>query len=90
MAIRIAAVDDELPKIIQRLHTVQISHRPAREVIENWDNPNTLFYCDPPFLHSTRASTKVYGVETTDKDQKDLAKTLRACQGKGPGVGRSL
>jgi DNA adenine methylase len=38
----------------QRLRDVQIHNRDALEVIEIFDTPETLFYLDPPYEHSTR------------------------------------
>jgi DNA adenine methylase len=79
----LSAIDDELPQIVERLRTVQIVCRPAVEVIRTWDGPETLFYCDPPYLHSTRkeGSRSVYGCEMSDDDHRELADVLRACQG---------
>lgn len=31
--------------------------RPAQEDTRAQDGPGTLLYCDPPYLHSTRAPT---------------------------------
>jgi DNA adenine methylase len=80
----LSAIEEELPRIIQRLRTVQIICRPALDVIIRYDSPDTLFYCDPPYLPETRAvgSRNVYGVEMTEADHHDLAATLRQCQGK--------
>jgi DNA adenine methylase len=78
----LSSIDDELPWIIERLRTVQILHRPALEVIRNWDSADTLVYCDPPYLLETRSpgSRDVYGVEMSEQDHRDLAGVLRACQ----------
>ena len=80
----LSSIDDELPRIIERLRTVQILRRPALDVIRNWDGPDTLFYCDPPYLPETRASgsREVYGVEMSEQDHRDLAAVLCTCQGK--------
>lgn len=42
----LGAVED-LPEIALRLLRVQIENRPALEVIQLYDSPSTLFYCDP-------------------------------------------
>jgi DNA adenine methylase len=80
----LSAIDDELPRIIDRIRRVQIMGRPALEVIRTWDAPATLFYCDPPYLHETRhaGSRDVYGVEMTEADHRELAATLGRVQGK--------
>src|SRR5881296_2890213 len=54
---------DALPDIALRLLRVQIENRPAIEVIGLYDSPGTLFYCDPPYVHSSRGDRKAYGFE---------------------------
>jgi DNA adenine methylase len=80
----LSTIDEEMPKIIERLRKVQILCRPAIDLIKGWDGPTTLFYCDPPYLAETRdrRTTDVYGVEMSDEEHKELAEALRACQGK--------
>ncbi|HEX4794018.1 MAG TPA: DNA adenine methylase [Humisphaera sp.] len=80
----LSAIDENLPKIIQRLRTVQIISRPAIDVIQKWDGPDTLIYCDPPYVHDTRAagSHEVYGVELTAEDHRQLAQVLNASKSK--------
>lgn len=78
----LSAIDDELPKIIERLRRVQIVCRDAVEVIQKWDSAETLFYCDPPYVHTARKSISVYQHEMTDDDHRRLAEVLRNCQGK--------
>lgn len=80
----LSAIDEQLPLIVERLRSVQILCRPAIEVIQTWDSPDTLCYCDPPYVHSTRekGSRSTYGVEMTDEDHRKLAEVLRSCQSK--------
>jgi DNA adenine methylase len=70
-----------LPEIADRLLRVQIENRPALEAIELYDSSETLFYCDPPYIHETRGDSKAYGHEMTDKDHEGLAKVLNKSQG---------
>lgn len=72
---------DQLPEIALRLLRVQFENRPAEEVINLYDGPNTLFYCDPPYVHSTRGDTKAYGFEMTDSAHQSLARALSRCTG---------
>lgn len=69
----------------ERLRGVVIDHRPATEVIEKHDTPNTLFYCDPPYCHVTRAGfvkrKHSYRYEMTDDDHRELAEVLREVKG---------
>lgn len=80
----LSMIDDELPRIIERLRTVQILQRSAVDVIRTWDSPETLVYCDPPYLHSTRQSNSrnVFGCEMSDSDHRELAGVLNHCKGK--------
>ncbi len=71
-----------LPEIAQRLQRVQIENAPAIEVIQRYDTPNTVFYVDPPYVHSARGDAAAYGYEMTDKDHGSLAKVLRTVRGR--------
>ncbi|MGQ0603205.1 MAG: DNA adenine methylase [Anaerolineales bacterium] len=72
---------EDLPKIAERLLRVQIENRPAIEVIQLYDSPTTLFYCDPPYVHLTRGDNNAYGYEMTDNEHRLLATVLNATQG---------
>ncbi len=71
---------DALRKTIERLTGVVIENKPAVELIERWDAPDTLFYCDPPYVHGTRMmnshSKKRYTQEMSDDDHRALAAVL--------------
>ena len=54
----------------------------AVKVIRQQDGPKTLFYCDPPYLHGTRASTGDYQYEMTEEDHVELLETLAGIRGK--------
>ena len=71
-----------LGDIASRLMRVQIENRPALDVIRLYDNPNTLFYCDPPYLHDTRGDNAAYGYEMVDSEHIDLSAALNRCEGK--------
>ncbi len=70
-----------LPQIVQRLQRVQIENAPAEEVIQRYDSPETLFYCDPPYPHEARGDSKAYGYEMTDREHEELAALLRSLKG---------
>lgn len=70
-----------LAEISERLLRVQIENRPALEIIRIYDSPDTLFYCDPPYVHSTRGDNKAYHSEMTDEDHRDLASALNQIEG---------
>lgn len=71
-----------LPEIAQRLLRVQIENRPAVDVIRLYDSPKTLFYCDPPYMHSTRGDSRAYRHEMTDDQHRELADVLNHVKGK--------
>ena len=73
---------EDLPQIAERLLRVQIENRPATEIIRLYDDKSTLFYCDPPYVHSTRGDHKAYGFEMDDKAHRNLAAVLHKCVGK--------
>ena len=70
-----------LPEIAQRLLRVQIENRPAVDIIKLYDSPDTLFYCDPPYVHATRGDAKAYRFEMSDAQHRDLADVLNSVQG---------
>ena len=77
----LSSIDEVLPLVVKRLRQVQIVCRPAVEVIRTWDSPTTLFYCDPPYVHSTRESCDVYSHEMTVTDHRELASCLHEAKG---------
>jgi DNA adenine methylase len=72
----------QLPEIAERLIRVQIENRPAVDVIRLYDSRTTLFYCDPPYIHSTRGDSKAYKHEMTDVQHRELAEVLNSVKGK--------
>jgi len=73
---------EALPEIAERLLRVQIENRHAVDVIELYDSPGTLFYCDPPYVHVTRGDCNAYGTEMSDEDHRELAAVLNSTVGR--------
>lgn len=74
---------DGLAEIHSRLRRVEIWNRPALEVIRELDSADTLFYLDPPYLHSTRSSKGEYGPhEMNELDHAELLSDLDGIEGK--------
>ncbi len=69
-------------EVAQRLLRVQIENKPAIQVIQRFDTPETLFYCDPPYVHQSRSDTKAYAFEMSDAEHRELAAVLHNVQGK--------
>ena len=76
----LGAVED-LPEVAERILRVQIENRPAIDVIRLYDSKETLFYCDPPYVHSTRGDSNAYKFEMNDTQHRELADVLNSVQG---------
>jgi len=75
---------DCLRQIIQRLRGVVIECRDAVECMRQHDSPQTLYYVDPPYVHSTRqlrTRSPAYRYEMTDEQHEKLAGNLRDLAG---------
>lgn len=72
----------DLPDIAARLLRVQIENRPAIEVVKLYDDKQTLFYCDPPYVHESRGDKKAYRFEMSDQEHRSLAQTLNQIKGR--------
>ena len=71
-----------MDRISRRLKGVRIHNRDAIEVIRRYDSPDTLFYVDPPYVHSTRSQSVAYEVELQDSYHEQLAEALHGVDGK--------
>lgn len=67
--------------VTNRVKDIQIENRSAIDVIKCYDTENTLFYCDPPYVLSTR-SGKDYEFEMTDEEHTHLSELLHQVKGK--------
>ena len=78
-----ARFPDRIAAIGQRLAGVLIEQRPAIEVMQAHDTPDTLHFVDPPYMHGTRTigSNRYYRHEMTDADHQQLLATLKTLQG---------
>jgi DNA adenine methylase len=73
---------DGLPAVHDRLRQVAIRNKSFRVFIPSQDTPETLFYCDPPYLPETRTARDVYHHEMSETDHRELLDLLRSVQGK--------
>lgn len=71
-----------LPTVHARLKRVVILNRDALDVIRGQDGSRTLFYLDPPYLHSTRATTGEYAHEMDEPAHEQLLAALGGLQGR--------
>lgn len=74
---------DHVRHFAERLRGVIIENRDYRKVIAQQDGPDTLFYCDPPYVRSTRtgANRHEYEHEMSDSDHVVFAECVRELQG---------
>lgn len=71
-----------LEYIATRLLRVQIESRTALDVIARYDSSETLFYCDPPYVHESRGDSNAYAYEMTDDEHCELAEVLHSAKGR--------
>lgn len=65
----------------ERLRDVLIEHEDFRVVIDRYDRPGALLYCDPPYVDH-EDPYKGEGAGFTEADHRDLAELLNKAQGK--------
>lgn len=70
-------IENDLAEAHFRLANVQLEHLPWQKVVEKYDRPHTLFYCDPPYWE-----TEGYGVEFPWSEYEQLAAAAKAITGK--------
>lgn len=75
-ASRYTGAIERLPQIHARLASVQIERRDFRELFPVFVSPQTLIYCDPPYLYETRTGTGMYEHEMSREDHRDLLNLL--------------
>jgi DNA adenine methylase len=71
---------DSLPVIHERFKNVQIECADWRDVMSRYDSPETLFYCDPPYVPETRVAG-TYRHELTQADHRELTAFLLSVRG---------
>lgn len=76
-----ANVPDAIRATMRRLKNVEIEAMPALALIERYKTPDTLIYCDPPYVLSTRAHKKIYAHEMSDAEHLTLLDALDAHPG---------
>jgi len=72
---------ENLERVRNRLKNVQVDNIDAIACIQYWDSPDTLFYLDPPYIHDTRKSKKVYHHEADNDHHRQLVDTLLTIKG---------
>lgn len=76
---------DHINSFVERLQGVVIENRDYKDVIKQHDSKETLFYVDPPYLHSTRNMSRnnsAYHHELTNEQHVELSELLKSVKGK--------
>lgn len=77
---RCATMWNDLPEIItsccERLKDAQIENTDAFTLIERYNDPKTLIYCDPPYLDSLRKK-KIYANELSTAEHETLLRLIK-------------
>ena len=68
--------------LAKRFRLVQIENDLAVNVISRFDQPRTLFYVDPPYVHDTRFNPDGYEVEMNELEHEELLKLLLGVSGR--------
>ncbi|QDU29458.1 DNA adenine methylase [Anatilimnocola aggregata] len=75
-------VTETLGHIAKRFREVVIECLPWQKIIEKYDDPSTLIYADPPYLHETRVEKRLYRHEMSRTDHAELLRRLVRSQSK--------
>lgn len=75
-------IDGRLADVAVRLREVEIENVDALDLLSRWDRPGTAVYLDPPYLGSTRASSRDYATDNGgDNFHARLLSVLQNFQG---------
>lgn len=74
-------IDELLLPVAERFRNVIIENLPWQDIIERYDSPETLFYCDPPYMPTERVENKAYANEMSVEEHRQLAEVLNSVQG---------
>lgn len=70
-----------IAEVCERLKDAQIENVDAIQLIERYNDPNTLIYCDPPYLRSLR-KRNMYRYETSDEYHIELLNAIKKSKSK--------
>jgi DNA adenine methylase len=74
-------VADALRRVARRFIGVQIENRDALDVMQRYDNRDTLVYFDPPYVAGTRSNSNTYRFEVNERFHIKAAEALRRFRG---------
>lgn len=72
-----------LPEVHARLQRVLLLNRPAVAVIQEFDQPDCVIYCDCPYYPDSRAAPTAYGEnDMTAEDHEELIEVIKKSRSK--------
>lgn len=72
-----AQLPQRIQTVTRRLKSVQLESWPYERILERFDRPTTVFYCDPPYV-----GFKLYPHNFEERDFQVLAQRLQNLRGK--------
>lgn len=72
---------DKIPWVVERFRRIHIEHLDFAKLIDLYDKVDTLFYCDPPYLHESRVSRDAYLNEMSYNRHVELLERLLMIRG---------
>lgn len=72
---------DIIPQLAERLKNAQIENTEALTLIERYNHPDTLIYCDPPYLQDIR-KRNLYSVEMNNEKHIQMLEVLKQSKSK--------
>ena len=73
---------EDLKHFSNRLKNVYIENNDFIKVLKSWDSKDSFFYCDPPYIASTRVEKNAYFNEMSDQEHEELIDSLLNLKGK--------
>ena len=72
-----------LIQVANRFRNVVVENLSWEEMFKRYDAPTTLFYADPPYVHSTRVGSRTqYAHEMTDDDHRRFLDRIQEVEGR--------
>jgi DNA adenine methylase len=66
----------------KRIKNAIIENLDWSDILKKYDDADTLFYLDPPYVHSTRRHKRGYSFEMNDAQHIDLISAIQNLRGK--------
>lgn len=72
-----------IAQVANRFRHVILENLSWEQVFDKYDAPSTVFYCDPPYVHSTRVGVgNLYAHEMSDDDHRRFLDRIQEVEGR--------